>query len=186
MTSPATPRRPDGAAFVIAGLLAGLGGLLIWDGARIPVKTGYAGVGSGDVPQVIGACLIGLALWTAIAGYRGVFEPRPRQHLPPLFWIIAGLSLQLILLNIAGFSVASGVLFACTAAAFGKRQLLTTLPIGIALAGLVYLVFDGLLRLNLPAGPPEQLLTPVVVALADGITGLFQPGGALHNLLSGG
>jgi putative tricarboxylic transport membrane protein len=158
MTRPATKRRPDGAAFVIAGLLAALGALLIWDGARIPVKAGYAGVGSGDVPQVVGACLIGLGLWTAIAGFRGAFDPRPHQRIPPLLWIIAGLSLQLILLNVAGFSVASGVLFACTAAAFGKRQLLLTLPIGIAFALGVYGIFDGLLKLNLPGGPLENLL----------------------------
>ncbi len=158
MTDPATTRRPDGAAFVIAVMLAGLGALLIWDGARIPVKAGYAGVGSGDVPQVVGGCLIALAIWTAIAGFRGAFEPRPRQNIPPLFWIIAGLSLQLILLNIAGFSIASAVLFACTAAAFGKRQLLLTLPIGIAFALGVYGIFDGLLRLNLPGGPLENLI----------------------------
>lgn len=158
MNAPASKRRPDGAAFVIAALLAALGALLIWDGLRIPVKAGYAGVGSGDVPQVVGACLIGLALWTAIAGFRGAFEPRPRQNIPPLFWIVAGLSLQLILLNIAGFSIASGVLFACTAAAFGRRQLLLTLPIGIAFALGVYGIFDGLLKLNLPGGALEKLI----------------------------
>lgn len=176
MTTPATRRRPDGAAFVIAGLLAALGAVLIWDGARIPVKAGYAGVGSGDVPQVVGVCLIALAVWTAIAGFRGASEPRPRQNIPPLLWIIAGLSLQLILLNMAGFSIASGVLFACTAAAFGKRQLLLTLPIGIAFALGVYGVFDGLLRLNLPGGPLEALFYSICSAIAD----LFRPGGPLE------
>jgi putative tricarboxylic transport membrane protein len=158
MTGPETTRRPDGAAFVIALLLAALGALLIWDGARIPVKAGYAGVGSGDVPRVIGAILIGLGVWTAVAAWRGAFEARPRQRIPPLLWIIAGLSLQLILLGPAGFSIASGTLFACTAAAFGKRQLLFTLPIGIVFALGVYGVFDGLLKLNLPGGPLERLI----------------------------
>jgi putative tricarboxylic transport membrane protein len=158
MTGPATGRRPDGAAFVIALLLAALGALLIWEGTRIPVKAGYAGVGSGDVPRIIGACLIGLALWTAIAALRGAAEPRPPQRIPPLLWIIAGLGLQLILLHTAGFSIASGVLFACTAAAFGKRQLYLTLPIGIGFALATYGIFDGLLKLNLPGGPLERLI----------------------------
>jgi putative tricarboxylic transport membrane protein len=158
MTSPATQRRPDRAAFVIAALLAAIGALLIWDGLRIPVKAGYAGVGSGDVPVIVGGGLILLAIWTAIAGWRSPAEPRPRQNIPPLLWIVAGLSLQLILLGIAGFSVASGILFACTAAAFGKRTLALTLPIGFLLAFAVYGVFDQLLELNLPAGPPETLI----------------------------
>jgi putative tricarboxylic transport membrane protein len=158
MTRPETERRPDRAAFVIALLLAAFGALLIWDGLRIPVKAGYAGVGSGDVPVAVGSCLIALGLWTAIAGWRGNVVPRPRQNIPPLLWIIAGLSLQLILLGIAGFSIASGMLFACTAAAFGKRELWITLPIGIAFALGVYGVFDGLLQLNLPGGPLENLI----------------------------
>ncbi len=160
MTTPAPEktRRPDGAAFVIAGLLAAIGALLLWEAGRIPVKPGYAGVGSADALRLVGWCLAGLALWTAIAGWRGAFEARPRQNVPPLLWIIAGLSLQLILLGIAGFSIASGVLFACTAAAFGKRQLLFTLPIGIAFAFAVYGIFDQLLKLNLPGGPLEILI----------------------------
>lgn len=158
MTGQPTTRRPDRAAFVIAVLLAALGCLLIWDGLRIPVKAGYAGVGSGDVPVVIGAGLILLGLWTAVAGWRGAFEERPVQRIPPLLWIVAGLSLQLILLGWAGFSIASGVLFACTAAAFGKRQLLVTLPIGIVFAFCVYGVFDVILKLNLPGGPLETLI----------------------------
>ena len=39
-------------------LLAALGALLIWQGRRIPDKGGYAGVGSGDVPGLIGCGLL--------------------------------------------------------------------------------------------------------------------------------
>jgi putative tricarboxylic transport membrane protein len=45
--------------------------------------------------------------------------------------------------------------FACTVAAFGKRQFLITLPIRIIFAFCVYGVFDVLLKLNLPGGPWE-------------------------------
>ncbi|MGL5361366.1 MAG: tripartite tricarboxylate transporter TctB family protein, partial [Paracoccaceae bacterium] len=72
--------------------------------------------------------------------------------------VIAGLALQLVLLKPLGFSIASGLLFACTAAAFGKRNPLITLPIGIALAFVVYGVFDRLLSLNLPGGVLETLI----------------------------
>jgi putative tricarboxylic transport membrane protein len=73
-------------------------------------------------------------------------------------WIVAGLALQLVLLRPAGFSVASGLLFAFTAAGFGKRNLALTVPIGVALSLLIYGVFDQLLKLKLPAGLLENLI----------------------------
>jgi putative tricarboxylic transport membrane protein len=66
--------------------------------------------------------------------------------------------LQLILLHPLGFSIASGLLFACTAAAFGKRNFVLTVPVGIVFAFVVYGVFDQILKLNLPAGVPETLI----------------------------
>jgi putative tricarboxylic transport membrane protein len=76
----------------------------------------------------------------------------------PILYILGGLALQLALLHPLGFSIASGLLFACTAAAFGKRNVALTLPIGIGFALVVYGVFDQLLKLNLPAGVPETLI----------------------------
>ena len=151
-------RRPDGAAFFIAAGLAALGGLLIWDAARIPDLSGYAGIGPADVPRLIGWGVLGLSVWTVVDGLRGGFDPRPRQQPVPVFWILAGLVLQLVLLPFAGFSVASGLLFACTARGFGERRLILTVPVGIAFAAVIYGVFDRLLQLNLPAGPLELLV----------------------------
>jgi putative tricarboxylic transport membrane protein len=156
--SPATERRPDGAAFIIAALLAALGALLIWQGVSIPDKGGYAGIGSGDMPIYVGAGLIALALAHVWQGRRSRGTPVPRQDLPPVLFITGGLALQLVLLHPLGFSIASGILFAGTAAAFGKRNLALTLPIGIIFALAVYGIFDRLLQLNLPAGFPETMI----------------------------
>ncbi len=154
----ATERRPGRAAFTIAALLAGLGGLLIWQGRGIPDKGGYSGVGSGDLPVFVGGVLLLLAAAHIFTGFRQAATPLPRQRLQPVLFIVGGLALQLILLKPLGFSIASGILFACTAAAFGKRNFQVSLPAGIAFALLVYGVFDRLLKLNLPAGFPENLL----------------------------
>lgn len=65
-----------------------------------------------------------------------------------------------MLLKPLGFSIATGILFAFTARAFGKRNLAMTLPIGIVFAFAVWVVFSQLLMLHLPAGPLERLFFP--------------------------
>ncbi|MWP39430.1 tripartite tricarboxylate transporter TctB family protein [Rhodobacter sphaeroides] len=155
---PDSPRRPDRAAVVIGLLLAGVGGLLLWEAHRLPQQGGYGGVGPADVPRMIGWGLMALAVWTVVEAIRGGFEPRPRQQVPAVLWIVGGLAAQLLLLPVAGFSIASGVLFACTARGFGERRLWIALPAGLIFALLVYGLFDGILSLNLPSGPPERLI----------------------------
>jgi putative tricarboxylic transport membrane protein len=154
----ATERRPNGAAFIVAAGLAALGVLLIWQGGAIPDKGGYAGIGSGDVPKFVGYGLLALALGHVWSGLRHGTTGRLHPQFVPVLWIVAGLALQLVLLWPAGFTVASGLLFAFTAAGFGKRNLGLTLPIGLALSLLIYGVFDQLLKLKLPAGLLENLI----------------------------
>ena len=98
-SGPATGRRPDGAAFIIAAILAGLGTLLIWQGLGIPEKGGYAGVGSGDAPVFIGICLWLLALAHVWKGLRRGATAIARQQPVPVLFITGGLALQLVLLH---------------------------------------------------------------------------------------
>lgn len=151
-------RRPDGAALFTAAALAILGAVIFWDSARLPADTGYSGIGPADVPRLIAICLVFLGLWTAIDGLRGTRDTPPAQKMSPVLWIIGGLGAQLVLLGIAGFSIATGLLFACTARAFGYRRLLIALPVGILACLAVYGLFDRLLQLNLPTGPLETAI----------------------------
>lgn len=151
-------RRPDGAALFTAAALAILGAVIFWDSARLPADTGYSGIGPADVPRLIAICLVLLGVWTAIDGFRSPPHPPPAQEMSPVFWIIGGLGAQLALLGVAGFSIATGLLFACTARAFGYRRLLIALPIGILACLAVYGLFDRLLQLNLPTGPLETAI----------------------------
>ena len=161
--TPVQPRRPDRAALVIAAGLAVTGGVLLWDAARLAdVSGGYSGVGPASAPRMIGIVLVLLALWTAVDALRGNFPARPRQDLPPVLWIVGGLAFQLMALKTLGFSIATGVMFACTARAFGKRNLLVSVPVGIILSFFVWLVFAIGLRLSLPAGLIEHLFFPGV------------------------
>lgn len=152
-------RRPT-AALIIAAGLAVLAGVMLWDSARLADMGGYSGVGPASVPRVVAFCMLGLSVWTVIEGFRGDFRHPEHQRVSPVLWVIGGLAAQLLLLHTAGFSIATGVLFAMVARAFGKRNLAMTLPIGIALSFVVWVIFSQLLMLNLPAGPLEHLLFP--------------------------
>jgi putative tricarboxylic transport membrane protein len=151
-------RRPDGAALLIAAGLAVFGAVLLWDASTIVDKGGYSGVGPAAMPKFVGYVLLILAALTAISGLRGGNEPAPRQEPVPLLWICAGMLAIVFLVHPLGFTIASAILFAFTARAFGMRNFAISVPVGLVLAFVIYGVFDQLLKLNLPAGIPETLV----------------------------
>lgn len=153
-----TGRRPDGAAFIVAALLAAFGALLLWDAGRLPQDGGYAGIGPAAMPKIVGWGLIVLAALTAGSGLKRPLANVPRQNPVPLFWIGGGVAIQIALLHVIGFVIATTLLFAATARAFGERRVLLALAVGLGLALVVYGIFDRLLQLNLPAGPLEMLI----------------------------
>lgn len=152
-----TTRRPDRAALIIAAGLAILAAVVLWDAYRLGAVASYSRVGPATFPKVIGFGLVILAGWTAISAWRGEYPAREAQHYPPMFWVIGGLAAQMLLLNVAGFSIATACLFAATAKAFGRGPLWLTLPIGFVLSLAVWIIFADVLQLSLPAGPIEQL-----------------------------
>ncbi len=151
-------RRPDVAALVIAGLLAGLAVLVFWKTSQMPTAGQYARVGPTTAPYVISAFLALLAVGHLVTAFRHGLPPREKDAPGPMLWIIGGLVAQMLLLKTAGFSIATGLLFACAARAFGKGPLWMTVPLGIAISLAIYLIFGGLLNLSLPAGPLERLV----------------------------
>lgn len=157
-TEPGSPRRPDRAALAIAAGLALFGAVILWDTLNLPAAGGaYARVGPKTFPTIVGIGLLALAVWTVFPAMRGAFPEREEQRFSPLAWIAGGLAAQMLLLNLAGFSIATGLLFAATAKAFGKGPLWLTIPIGVVLSFAVWIVFARLLQLSLPAGPLERL-----------------------------
>jgi putative tricarboxylic transport membrane protein len=74
-------------------------------------------------------------------------------------WIALGLiSLPLCTAFGAGFVLATTILFAATARAFGRRALLIDVVIGFGLGVSTHLLFSKLVTLSLPAGPIEHPL----------------------------
>jgi putative tricarboxylic transport membrane protein len=151
-------RRPDGAALVIAAALALLSAVIFWQTKAMPVTAQYARVGPTTMPYLMSGFLAVLAVGHVLMAFRHGLPEREADRPAPMLWIIGGLVAQMLLLNPLGFSIATGLLFACAAKGFGRGPLWLTAPLGIGLSVVIYLIFGGLLNLSLPAGPLEHLL----------------------------
>lgn len=148
---------PDRAVLVIAALLALAGVAVGLATYHARATAGYSPVGARTVPFIIAGALIVLAGFTAIAGIRSRFPKREKQDIPPMLWLIGGLAVQLLTMKSLGFSIATGLLFAAAARGFGRGPLWMTIPVGIVLSFVVWVIFAKGLQLTLPAGPLEKL-----------------------------
>jgi putative tricarboxylic transport membrane protein len=151
-------RRPDGAALVIAAIMAAIAAVIIWQTSQMRVPPIQARVGPQVFPYIISGGLLLLSIGTVVSALRRGFPERERDDLGPIAWIIGGLVAQLLLLSTLGFSIATGLLFALTARGFGRGPLWQTIPIGIVFAFVVWFIFARGLQLSLPMGPLERLV----------------------------
>ena len=158
-------RRPDRAALVIALVLLVLAAVIAWDAGRVTGGGAYARIGPQTIPYAIAVCLAGLGLWTIIEAWRGDFPEREHQEAMPVLWIVAALLLQLLTIRFIGFTIATGALFALVARGFGERRFWISIPFGIVLAGLIWLIFARGLSLTLPSGPVESAIATIASIL---------------------
>lgn len=170
MTTPAsgvtTERRPDWAALAIAGFLLGVAAVVYWDMGRLPPPGRYDPLGPTGFPYLVAGGLVILAIGTAYNAVRGNFPVREQHDLLPVLIVVGGVLAQIGLLRIAGFTIATGILFAATAFAFRERRLYLSVPFGLILAGVVWFVFARLLQLTLPEGPPERFVIETLASLS--------------------
>lgn len=150
--------RIDPAGIVIAALLLIVALVILWDMSQLQLTSVY-GVGPKAMPIVVACGLIILSAGNLLMALRGGLPPRESADPKVIFLIIGGLAALIALIGLGGgFIPATAVLFATTAAAFGRRAFLTDLGIGLVLAVVVFLLFDKVLTLSLPSGPLERLL----------------------------
>jgi putative tricarboxylic transport membrane protein len=151
-------RRADPAGIAVAALLALIAAIIAFDTSRLELGQTY-GVGPKAMPYVVAAGLALLAIGNLVMGLRGDLPPREGADPKAILLILGGLAAVIAIIGLGGgFIIAMTLLFAMTAAAFGRVNFLADLAIGFALAVVVYLMFDKLLSLSLPAGPLERLL----------------------------
>jgi putative tricarboxylic transport membrane protein len=151
-------RRPDAAGLVIAVALLGLAGVIWWDMTNLQLSSVY-GVGPKAMLIVVATGLVILGIGNAILAFRGDLPERETTDHRAIALILGGLAVLIALIAIGGgFILATGILFAATAAAFGRRAFLVDLAIGIVLGLVIFFLFSKLLTLSLPMGPIERLI----------------------------
>jgi putative tricarboxylic transport membrane protein len=127
---------------------------------RFPPEMGFVILGAHVYPYAVAVFLgvVGLLLCyqAATGGFRELadHDDEAAQALPGgkagAAWVTAGLVGVAVLINLIGFVLAAGLLFACSARGFGSRRPVKDLAIGIALTLPIYWLFNAGLGVSLP------------------------------------
>jgi len=157
-------RAPAGQVAVAAGI-AVIGALVLGGSFYLPTGGGYAQIGPGVVPRVVGVGLLilgGFLLREAFTGgFHGVDE-EAEAKLPmdwhAFGWVSAGIIVYGLCVEWAGFVIASTALFALVARGFSSRRWLLNIVTGLVLAAVVFAIFNYGLGLTLPKGPLKAIL----------------------------
>jgi putative tricarboxylic transport membrane protein len=148
----------DTAGLVIAGVLLIIALVIFWDTSTLQLAPTY-GIGPKAMPYVVATGMAILAAGNAVLAWRGDFPSRESIDAKAIVLILGGFAVLIAIIGLGGgFIPATAILFAATATAFGRRAIHIDLAIGLVLAIAVFLLFDKLLTLSLPAGPIERLL----------------------------
>lgn len=154
--------RFDLPGIVISVALLALAAIVWWDASSLNLTWGYdPGPRAAPMAIAIGLTILGLA--NGLIALKDGPTERESVDARAIFLILAGLGGMIALISVGGgFTPSMALLFAATAAAFGRKAFFTDLAIGFVLAVLAYMLFAKLLTLNLPVGPLERLLARIV------------------------
>ena len=125
-------RRFDPAGGVIAAALAMIAGVILWDTSQLQITSAY-GVGPKMMPIVV-ACGSCLSVANLVMALRGDLPPRESADPKAILLILGGLAALIAIIGLGGgFIPATAILFAATAAAFGRKAFIADLIIGFVL-----------------------------------------------------
>lgn len=150
-------------------MLIGLGvialALVIFeDTLQAPPAPAYAKVGPAAFPYGIAALFALIGVGLTLQGWRGSWRnPEEEAALGPtqygnFLWVLAGLLVNVLLIEHIGFILASTLLFAGVARGFASRRPVRDLVGGFLLAFVSYVSFAGLLKIKLGSGVLESML----------------------------
>jgi putative tricarboxylic transport membrane protein len=147
---------------ILGGGVLALGAFIAIETSRFEVGPSHAAVGPRLFPFLIAAGLIVVGFALLRQGLFGHIAHEGGFELdwPPVALVSAGLIAQMLLLELAGWIIATTILFVAVARAFGSRRPLLDIAIGVALTGIAFLVFTYGLGLNLPSGFIGDMIAP--------------------------
>ena len=167
----AAPTRIRGAALrrwdelgelLLAIAVTLFGVAVVWQTTLIRITPASSRVGPRVIPYIVGGGLILLGLWLAAEAVTGRAtrpttdsedaDPALPTDWPTVGMLVASLVVYLLLIERAGFVIASALLFFGATFAMGSRRIVRDLAIGFALSLTIYLVFTRALDLRLPVG----------------------------------
>ncbi|WP_260958599.1 tripartite tricarboxylate transporter TctB family protein [Pseudomonas citri] len=141
-----------GAGLVAISLILAIGAL------RFPPEMGFVVLGAHVYPCAVALFLGGVGVLLSYQAVTGGFRDEKngeervlRGGVAGAMWVTAGLILIAMLINVLGFVLAAGLLFACSARGFGSRHPLRDIAIGMALTLPIYWLFNAGLGVSLPA-----------------------------------
>ncbi|MEO8485200.1 MAG: tripartite tricarboxylate transporter TctB family protein [Betaproteobacteria bacterium] len=151
-------RERNGAEIAISAAVVALALFVFEQLSSIPADGGYSAVGPRFAPMIVGVGLLAIGLLLlrqALTGGWRDMAPAPDEplHGPSFAWIAGGLALQMAIIGVVGFTVASTLLFAAVARGFGSRRPLHDAIVGAIVAIAVFLFFTRVLGLSLPSSP---------------------------------
>jgi len=155
---------------LVALALIVIGVVILIQTQDIRVIRSMSQVSPRAIPNLVGAGLIVLGIWYTIDIIRnpqvaGAGEDAEDVDVDaPTDWkVLVGLAIALgafaLLMQPAGFIIASGALFAISSTTMGSHKVLLNAVIGIAMGAIIYLVFDIWLGVRLPGGITESLFS---------------------------
>ena len=152
------------AELALAVGVVALGGLVLWKTGEIRITPMNARIGPRVIPYIVGSGLVTVGLWYAIVLLlRRTPSPSRGEDGEDVDlsvstdWrtigiISAALLAYLLLIERAGFIVASSVLFFVAAFGMGSRRIARDAGIAVVLSVAVFLIFTRGLSLRLPEG----------------------------------
>ncbi|UVJ45930.1 tripartite tricarboxylate transporter TctB family protein [Pseudomonas sp. LS1212] len=142
-----------------AGLIA-IGAVLAFGAFRFPAEMGFVILGAHVYPCAVAVFLGGVGVLLSYQALSGGFRnladdsDKTAEALPGgkpgAAWVTAGLVASALLINLIGFVLAAGLLFACSARGFGSCHPVRDLAIGIGLTLPIYWLFNSGLGVSLP------------------------------------